>query len=84
MNVTEKEFRYMKEFIIRDMGFYLMDEYGMSVEKALDAIYGSKTYEMLCNPDSGLYYQSSQYVYQFLKEEITTGTFNMDALVYNT
>ena len=80
MNVDEKDFKFLKEFIIRDLGWFLMDEFGMSLEKALDAVYESKTYEALCNPNSEFYFQSSEYVYQFLKKEITTGRFEMSFL----
>ena len=80
MNITEKEFQFLREMITRDLGCFLIDDFQMSLQQAIDAVYTSKTYELLGNPDSGLYFQSSNYVYQFLKEEITTGSFDMAAL----
>lgn len=80
MNIDQKDFQFLKEFIIRDLGWFLMDEFGMSPDRALNAVYESKTYEALCNPSSELYYQSSEFVYQFLKKEITTGKFDYSFL----
>jgi len=36
-------------------------------------LYTSDTYAKLKNPHTGLYFQSSGYVYDFLLKEITTG-----------
>jgi hypothetical protein len=45
----------------------------MTITEALDTLYGSETYTKLCNPDTGLYFQSTQYIYTILKEELKTG-----------
>ena len=52
---------------------FLMEDYGKSLEDSLNILYNSETFQKLNNPDTGLYFQSSRYVYQFLKYEIETG-----------
>lgn len=70
MNVSNAEFQNMKEDIVKDMIARLMDETGMSMQNAFDKVYNSKLFEKLSNPNTALYYQSSGYVYSYLKEEI--------------
>ena len=76
MNISEVDFKFMKEFITRDLGYFLTQDFGMTLEQALRAVYDSKTFKLLCNPDSGFYYQSSKYVYGYLKNEVASGKFN--------
>ena len=64
----------MKEAMAVDLAELLSVEFGMTITEALDALYGSETYAKLCNPNTGLYFQSTQYVYSFLKEELSKGT----------
>ena len=60
----------MKEDIVKDMISRLMEERGLSMKDAFDAVYTSRLFEKLSNPKTGLYFQSSGYVYSFLIEEI--------------
>lgn len=55
---------------ISDMMEYLMDDYGYSVEKAMDAVYRSHTLELLEIEEGELYVQSSSYVYEMLLKEL--------------
>ncbi len=71
--MTSKEFQYMKEAISADLVELLSNEYGMTITEALDTLYESETYVKLCNPDTGLYFQSTRYIYTILKEELKTG-----------
>ena len=71
--MTSKEFQYMKEAISTDLVELLSNEYGMTITEALDTLYESETYVKLCNPDTGLYFQSTRYIYSILKEELKTG-----------
>lgn len=67
------DFKYMTEALSIDLAELLTIDFGMSVSEALDALYNSVTYEKLLNPKTGLYFQSSLYVYSFLKNELQTG-----------
>ncbi|MBR3854847.1 MAG: hypothetical protein IKM65_01670 [Bacteroidaceae bacterium] len=66
------DFNYMKEALAADLAELLAKDFNMSITEALDAMYGSETYSKLCDPNTGLYFQSSQYVYSFLKNELLT------------
>ena len=70
MNVSEQEFRFMTEAITSDMIQMLMDREHYSLPRAVDAVYNSNIYSALLRPTSGLYTQSSGYVYCYLEKEL--------------
>ena len=47
-----------------------METYAMSLDEAADKLYNSRTYSLLENEQSGLYYQGSVYVFDVLREEL--------------
>ena len=71
--MSESDFKYMTEAVSADLAELLSKDFGMGVAEALDTLYNSETYTKLCDPATGLYFQSSQYVYSFLKAELATG-----------
>ena len=70
MNVSQAEFQNMKEEIVKDLIARLMDERCLSLQQAFDAVYTSHLFEKLSNPKTGLFFQSSGYVYSYLIEEL--------------
>ena len=70
MNVSQAEFQNMKEEIVKDLIARLMDERGLSMQEAFDTVYNSRLFEKLSDTQTGLYFQSSGYVYSYLQEEI--------------
>mgnify|MGYP003293499251 CR=1 FL=1 len=70
--MTGVDFNYMKEALATDLAELIAKDFDMTVTEALDTLYGSETYAKLCNPNTGLYFQSTQYVYSFLKIELLT------------
>ena len=70
--MTDADFNYMKEALAADLAELLAKDFDMTITEAIDTMYGSETYSKLCNPNTGLYFQSSQYVYSFLKNELQT------------
>ena len=58
---------------IKDMAMWLMEDFEYSLEEALDCIYNSELFEKLQDLETGLYYQSSGYNYELLKEEMKYG-----------
>ena len=70
MNVSQAEFQNMKAEIVKDMISRLMDEQGLSLQEAFDAVYSSRLFEKLNDSNTGLYFQSSGYVYSYLKDEL--------------
>lgn len=72
--MTNGDFKYMKEAMVADLAELLTEDFGMSITESLDTWYNSETYAKLSEPKTGLYFQSTQYVYSFLKAELATGT----------
>ncbi|WP_301025674.1 hypothetical protein [Muribaculum sp.] len=71
--MTDNDFKYMTEAMAADLAELLSRDFGMSISESLDTLYNSDTYAKLIDPATGLYFQSTQYVYSFLKNELTTG-----------
>lgn len=70
MNVTREEFQNMKEEIVKDMIAFRMEDSGCTMQETFNEVYRSKIFEKLCDPDSGLFFQASRYVYAYLLEEL--------------
>ena len=47
----------------------LIEQEDLTKEEAMDIIYNSRTFELLCDLGTHLYYESPAYVYELLKEE---------------
>jgi len=71
MNVSQEEFQNMKEEIVKDMISIRMEKAGRSMQQAFEEVYNSKLFEKLNDPQTGLFFQSSRYVYSFLEEELS-------------
>lgn len=71
--MNKNDFNYMKEAMAADLAELLAKDFGMGVTESLDTLYNSETYAKLSDPATGLYFQSTQYVYSFLKNELNTG-----------
>ena len=67
------DIEYQIECTTRGLATYLVRDFSFTVEQALRAVYNSELYQKLCDPKTGLYFQSSLYVYDYLKTEIKTG-----------
>ena len=67
------DFEYMKEALATELVELLIIEYKIPISEALDILYFSDTYKKLCDKETGLYFQSSLYIYSYLKNEITSG-----------
>ncbi len=67
------DIRFQVECLSTDLVLMLVDKYHWNVSKSLDVLYGSKTFSKLSDPECGLYFQGSEYVFQYLQHEIETG-----------
>jgi hypothetical protein len=65
-----KDAQFLIECLTEDLIAMLMDAYGVSLDEAADQLYNSRTYSLLENEESGLYYQSAVYVFDMLQEEL--------------
>lgn len=68
-----EDVQFQVECLSTELVEMLMDKYGWDMKKAFDELYSSETYKRLCNPDSGLYYESAIYVFSYLQNEFETG-----------
>ena len=63
----------MIEELVKELSLRLMSERGMSMREALDMVYNSETYAKILDLRTGLFSQSTVYVYSILETEILTG-----------
>ena len=70
MKVSQVEFQNMKDEIVKDLIARLMEEQGLPMQEAFDRVYTSNLFQKLCTPTTGLYFQSSGYVYSHLLDEL--------------
>ena len=63
----------MIEELVKELVLKLMEEQNMSMSEALDAVYNSDTYTKIVDLGTGLFSQSTVYVYSILKREIRFG-----------
>ena len=61
---------FMIETMTRDLIARLMEDRSLTMRKAMDVVYTSRTYAALQNLETGLYFQSPAYVYDELSKEI--------------
>lgn len=71
MKLTEGQIKMMQEDMYAELILILMEEYGYTLEKAMDTLYNSETFAKLQDANTGLYYQSTGYVYSFLNSELS-------------
>ena len=71
--MSKNEIRYLVDSNIEQITVMLMKEHDLSLLEALNQIYNSQWYEKLMQSDTGLYYQSPNYNYLLLKDEMKYG-----------
>lgn len=64
---------FMIEEISKEIVLLLIEEHQMSLNEAFKALYTSDTYSRLIDIETGLYAQSTAYVYEYLDKELATG-----------
>lgn len=65
-----KDKQFLVECLTTDLATMLIEDYGYTMDEALDLLYTSKTFEKIERESTGLYYQGSVYVMQHLLEEM--------------
>lgn len=68
-----KRMQYLVEGITKDIIAYLMEDSGCDLLTAVKEFYNSETFAKLSDETTGLYVESSAYVYEILKEELMYG-----------
>jgi hypothetical protein len=64
---------YLMELIVRDIVEYLVTDEKIAIKKAMTWLYSSAIFEKLFDSETGLYLQSSAYVYDLLRDELQNG-----------
>lgn len=73
MRLKPEQINILQEELTAELVEILMEEWGYDMQEALNVLYNSDTFSILQDPKTGLYYQSSGYVYSFLEEELKKG-----------
>jgi hypothetical protein len=61
------------EGITQDLVKYIVEDSEISVEEAMGTVYGSMIFEKLLDFKTGLYRESSSYIYELLQDELNEG-----------
>jgi hypothetical protein len=68
-----RQMQYLVEGITKDIIAYLMEDNGCDLSTAIKEFYNSETFAKLSDEGTGLYIESSAYVYEILKMELSMG-----------
>ena len=68
-----KEQKFLIELMIDDIAKYLIEDMNISILEALDIVYNSQVFDKLTDIETGLYFQSPAYCYEYLKHELKYG-----------
>jgi hypothetical protein len=71
MTLTAGQIKMMQEDMYAELAQILMEKYGYTQFQALEVLYNSETFARLQDSNTGLYYQSTGYVYSFLNSELS-------------
>ena len=71
MTLTAWQIKMMQEDMYAELAQILMEKYGYTQFQALEVLYNSETFARLQDSNTGLYYQSTGYVYSFLNSELS-------------
>lgn len=63
----------LMEYIIQDIVDMFSSDQNMEYEEAMNQFYNSEVFEKLQDKETGLYRESSEYVYDLFKDEINFG-----------
>ena len=62
------EQKQLIEFAIQDLVAEIVKHENLEPEAGMDKLYHSRFFEQLVNPDTGLYRESAEYLYQSFKD----------------
>ncbi|WP_055666048.1 hypothetical protein [Desnuesiella massiliensis] len=62
------------EGIIQELIKFLCEDEESSIEAAMGVVYNSQIFEKLLDEETGLYKESSSFIYELLKDELKHGS----------
>ena len=70
MKLSKNKYQFIVNNDVELLVSFLQEDKSMTLLEAFDIVYSSAIYEKLINPNTGLYLQSADYIYDYLKEEM--------------
>lgn len=70
MSISQEQLQFIINSDVEQLVSYLQTDKGLSLSEAFEKVYNSAIYGKLINTNTGLYLQSPDYIYDYLKEEI--------------
>ena len=80
MRLSKNKFQFIVNSDVELLVSYLQEDKSIPLLDAFDIVYTSAIYEKLMNPNTGLFLQSADYIYDYLKEELTETTKSSSAI----
>lgn len=74
MKLSKNKYQFIVNNDVELLVSFLQEDKSMTLLEAFDIVYSSAIYEKLINPNTGLYLQSAEYIYDYLKEEMGSRT----------
>ncbi|MCQ2122870.1 MAG: hypothetical protein MJZ25_01665 [Fibrobacter sp.] len=68
--MSNQEQKFLINSIAAETIPMIVSDFGCPQEKAMDLLYNSKSYAALLNAATGLYFQSTAYFYEILRNEL--------------
>ncbi|WP_455101281.1 hypothetical protein [Prevotella denticola] len=70
MKITKRQLDFIINSDVEELVSMLQKKCQMPLTASFDHVYNSKTYQSLLNVRTGLFLQSPEYIYPYLKEEL--------------
>lgn len=70
---THSKSTFMIEELVKELALRLIKECNLSMKEALNRVYNSETYSKILDLQTGLFSQSTAYIYSILETELLTG-----------
>ena len=66
MKLSKNKYQFIVNNDVELLVSFLQEDKSMTLLEAFDIVYSSAIYEKLINPNTGLYLQSAEYIYDYL------------------
>ncbi len=66
-----KEQTFLTDNLLAELLKIIMEKRNANIQDALDMLYNSQLYDKINDPETGLYFQSADYNYELLENELS-------------
>ena len=67
------ETKFLLDTLTKNLVLKVIEEFGYNIQEAMSVVYNSQLYEKVLDLETGLYYQSAEYNYELLHNELLNG-----------